>query len=383
MKFKFIDLFSGIGCFHQAMKNLGGECVFSADINKECAKTYKNNWNMDSLNDITKLNEKDIPTHDVVCSGFPCQSFSICGNMKGFEDTRGTMIFEVFRILNHHKSKIVILENVPNLVSHNNGETYKVIINSLDKLGYSTPKEPIIISPQAYGIPQHRPRLFIIGIRKDLIGNVDKYDFNNPKNKETNIFSVLDEKVNPKYNLKEDEFKILSAWDEFIQHIGSDKLTGTTYSIEFGRTNDYSNETKHKLRPIKRSRELYDEHKEFIDNWLLKWNVRNFPVNMQSLNWSAQNAKSLWDCLIQYRQNAIRVCKVDYSPCILANNKTLVIGKYKRYITPRECARLQSLPDTFKLHEKDKEAYKQIGNGANVTVIEELTKMLFKGLRWI
>ena len=136
-KFKFIDLFAGIGAFHIAMESLGGECVFASEIDKYAIETYAENFNINSNNDIIKTKAEDIPKHDVLCAGFPCQPFSNAGNKKGFVDTRGTLFFEIERILKYHKTPYIILENVRNLASHDNGNTWNVIKNSLKELGYT------------------------------------------------------------------------------------------------------------------------------------------------------------------------------------------------------------------------------------------------------
>ena len=164
-KFKFIDLFAGIGGFHQAMEQLGGECVFASEIDKYAIESYKENYGIDSDINIRDIDEKDIPQHDVLCAGFPCQTFSKAGKQEGFKDeTKGTLFFEIERILKHHKTKYIILENVRNLVSHDSGNTWKTIYNHLTKLGYRLTKEPIIISPHQLGIPQLRERVVILGI---------------------------------------------------------------------------------------------------------------------------------------------------------------------------------------------------------------------------
>ena len=120
--FTFIDLFSGIGGFHQAMSSLGGRCVFASEIDKYCIETYQENYGMDSGIDIRNVDEKDIPPHDVLCAGFPCQAFSKAGKQEGLEDeTRGTLFFEIVRILKHHHTPYIVLENVRNLVSHDHG----------------------------------------------------------------------------------------------------------------------------------------------------------------------------------------------------------------------------------------------------------------------
>ena len=168
-KFKFIDLFSGIGGFHQAMVYLGGNCVFSSEIDKEAIKTYQDNYGIDSAHDITKTKEEDIPKHDVLCAGFPCQAFSKAGQQLGFADkTKGTLFFEIIRILKYHKTPYIILENVRNLTSHDNGKTWIIIKNALKEIGYIISEDPFIISPHQLGIPQLRERVIILGVHKDM-----------------------------------------------------------------------------------------------------------------------------------------------------------------------------------------------------------------------
>lgn len=154
--FKFIDLFCGIGGFHQAMESLGGKCVFASDIDEDCRKTYEVNYGIVPAGDITKISASDIPAHDVLCGGFPCQAFSKAGNRLGFDDpTKGTLFFDICRILEYHRPRYVLLENVRNLASHNCGNTWKVIHDKLENLGYNLLPKPVIFSPHYVGIPQH------------------------------------------------------------------------------------------------------------------------------------------------------------------------------------------------------------------------------------
>lgn len=173
-EFKFIDLFAGIGGFHQAMEQLGGECVLASEIDKYAIETYKENYNIDSEINICDLREEDVPEHDVLCAGFPCQAFSKAGKQEGFDDeTRGTLFFEIERILKHHHPKYIILENVRNLASHDKGRTWKTIEEHLRKTGYRLTQNPLIISPHYFGTPQLRERVVILGIYDPE--NVDKH----------------------------------------------------------------------------------------------------------------------------------------------------------------------------------------------------------------
>ena len=169
--FKFIDLFSGIGGFHQAMTNLGGECVLASDIDKDCREVYEKNYGIKPLADIRLIDEKLIPDHDVLCAGFPCQPFSKGGFQNGFTDTtRGTLFYEIVRIIKAKKPRFLILENVRNLASHDGGNTWNVIIESLHELGYRVSSKPFIISPHQLspkngGAPQIRERVVILAER--------------------------------------------------------------------------------------------------------------------------------------------------------------------------------------------------------------------------
>ena len=167
-RFTYIDLFCGIGGFHQAMSHFGGKCVFACDIDEDCRKVYEENYGLKPHGDITQIDEKDIPEHDVLCAGFPCQSFSKAGHRLGFEDkTRGTLFFDIARIVSFHKPKFIILENVKNLASHDKGKTWETIRETLTSLGYVVNQEPTIFSPHYMGIPQHRERVYILCVRKD------------------------------------------------------------------------------------------------------------------------------------------------------------------------------------------------------------------------
>lgn len=188
-RFTFIDLFAGIGGFHIAMDNLGGECVFASEWDKDCRKTYtlnfketsKNLFNEDGtptcnfVGDITKIKPEDIPDHDILCAGFPCQPFSQAGLKKGFEDTRGTLFFNIASILKAKQPKAFFLENVRGLLNHDNGKTFTVIQNTLNELNYNICFK--IVKASDFNCPQHRPRLFIIGIKKTY--NIS-YEFPEP-----------------------------------------------------------------------------------------------------------------------------------------------------------------------------------------------------------
>ena len=183
--YTFIDLFCGIGAFRLALESFGSECVYSIDIDKHASKVYETNFGENPLGDIRLVNAKDIPQHDILCAGFPCQSFSISGKKLGFNDTRGTLFFDILRIANHHKPKIIFLENVSNLKIHDNGKTFKIIYNSLVNLGYTVYEK--VLNSSKFGVPQSRKRIFLVCFRNDL----DYTDFHFPDEKA--IMTSLDD----------------------------------------------------------------------------------------------------------------------------------------------------------------------------------------------
>ena len=202
-KFTFIDLFAGIGGFRMAFQNLGGRCVFSSEWDEQAKKTYFANYGEVPFGDITKeQTKKYIPDNfDILCAGFPCQAFSLAGKRLGFEETRGTLFFDVAEILRRKKPKAFFLENVKGLVIHDKGKTFKTILNTLDELGYVVP-DPKIVNAMYFGVPQHRERIYIVGFRKDL--GIKPEDFTYPEQKDvTTCFLDIREKepVPAKYYL--------------------------------------------------------------------------------------------------------------------------------------------------------------------------------------
>ena len=201
-KFTFIDLFAGIGGMRIAFQNLGGKCVFSSEIDKLAQKTYAINFGDIPSGDITQINEKEIPNHDILVGGFPCQAFSIAGKRGGFNDTRGTLFFDVARIIKAKQPKAFFLENVKGLTNHRGGKTLATILNVLrNDLGYIVP-EPQIINAKNFGVPQNRERIFIVGFRPDLGIKEEDFSYPNPTNVTKTIRDIIEkEPVSVKYYL--------------------------------------------------------------------------------------------------------------------------------------------------------------------------------------
>ncbi len=317
--FTFIDLFAGIGGFRIAMQNLGGKCVFSSEIDRYAKKTYELNFGEVPFGDITKINEKDIPEHDVLCAGFPCQAFSIAGKRKGFEDeTRGTLFFDIARILKEKRPKAFFLENVKGLRSHDKGRTLKTILRTLrEDLNYFVP-EPKVMNAKDFGVPQNRERIFIIGFRKDQ--NITEFEYPSPTNKNKTFADIKEEiKVSVKYYLSN------TYQNTLINHKQrhAEKGNGFGYAI----IND--DECSNAIVVGGMGRE------------------RNIVI----------------DCRL-----------TDFTPVTKIRGK--VNKDYWRRMTPREWARLQGFPDNYLIKVSDAQAYKQFGNSVAIPAIQATAKIL-------
>lgn len=381
-KFKFIDLFCGIGGFHQAMEQLGGECVLASEIDKYAIETYDENYQINSNINVRDIKVEDIPKHDVLCAGFPCQAFSKAGKQEGFDDeTRGTLFFEIERILKHHKTKYIVLENVRNLASHDKGRTWKTIEDHLHKIGYRLTSEPLIVSPHYFGTPQLRERVVILGIydpeNVDKPLNIDLGEF--LRKNDNSIYSILDDNVSEEYNISETEERVLTMWNEFYQGIDLDVI-GFPVWFEW-----FKEEAPDDLKPwkkafIQKNNELYKNNKKFIDTWIKKYDNLDWCTPTQKkFEWQAgNNISSIWEGLIQFRPSGVRVKAPTCFPALVAIVQIPIIGKYKRRLTVREAARLQDFPETFVPHKNNLQAYKQFGNAVNVEVIKKCADKLFE-----
>jgi len=197
---KAIDLFAGIGGIRLGFEQAFGEnieFVFASEIDKYARETYYANFGEEPYGDITQIDEKKIPPHDIILAGFPCQAFSVAGHRKGFEDTRGTLFFDVVRIAAHHKPRLIFLENVKGLVGHDKGRTFKVILETLNELGYSVKYQ--VLNAKDYGVPQNRERIYIIA----FLESDDTFEFPKPMNKNVKVKDILEEKVDAKYTISD------------------------------------------------------------------------------------------------------------------------------------------------------------------------------------
>jgi DNA (cytosine-5)-methyltransferase 1 len=390
-EFTYIDLFCGIGGFHQAMEDLGGKCVYASDIDADCRKTYERNYGIKPDGDITKVKEEDIPSHNVLCGGFPCQAFSKAGKRLGFADeTKGTLFFDILRIMKYHKPEYALLENVRNRASHDHGNTWKVIQDSLVDAGYNVIDEPVIFSPHYIGVPQHRERVFIMCVRKD-VGKLPPFYFNMERIPKCSIEDILlpDSEIPDlkKYQLKPQQIEWIDNWNEFIQGINCDKLPGfpvwadSLCALEDNHLMSEWDDMPGWMKTfIMKNNELWQKNKEFIDKWMVKAKKNPLFFGAKAkFEWQAGETKhpNVWDHIMQIRPSGLRVKPGTYFPALVAITQTSIVGKRKRFLTPRECARLQSFPDTFKYDVKNAQAYKQFGNSINVALVKLFAQYMF------
>lgn len=339
-KFKFIDLFAGIGGIRLPFQNVKGKCVFSSEWDKFAQKTYKANFGEAPHGDITKINPLDIPDHDILVGGFPCQPFSQAGLKKGFHDPRGTLFFDIQKILVEKRPKAFLLENVKQLKGHNKGETLRAIINILEgrniidkaelrkmnlnpdtlkalstKLNYSVSYK--VLNANKFGVPQNRERIYIVGFDKDQAPEGFDFDsifsFPEPTDAESIVGDILEnnKKVNDKYTISE------KLWNGHLRR--------------------------------------KKEHQE-------KGN---------GFGYSLVNKKTIYTNTISARYYK------DGSEILVDQSD---ISKRPRKLTPRECARLQGFPENYQIPVSDAQAYKQFGNSVAMPVVEEIAKQMLKTL---
>lgn len=317
-QFSFIDLFAGIGGMRIAFDRAGGHCVYSNEWNKYSQQTYFANFGEQPDGDITQVNEKDIPDHDILVAGFPCQPFSIAGVSKknslgrktGFADkTQGTLFFDVCRILKEKRPKAFMLENVKNLCSHDKGRTFQVIKESLNELDYEV--FHAILDGQNY-VPQHRERIIIVGFDRKRYGKDIDFKFNlTPKNPKPVMRDILDKDVEAKYTLSD------KLWAYLQNYAAKHKAAGNGFGYGIA------------------------------------------PLGGVSRTISARYYK-------------------DGSEILIAQE-----GKNPRRLTPRECARLQGFPDSFKIPVSDTQAYRQFGNSVVVPLMENVAKLIVEKLEYM
>ena len=407
MAFTFVDLFAGIGGFHAALGAMGGQCVYASEWDKDSARIYERNWNLKPDGDITLAANDEVmsvPEHDVLVGGFPCQPFSKSGKQLGMEETRGTLFWNIAKIIEARKPSIVLLENVQNITGPRHVHEWEVIIKTLRDLGYRVSGKPMVVSPHLIrpefgGRPQVRNRVFIAATRIPKGMPNFKSDVEIPSLElVTKDWEPLDwnlERDLPLDKLKtvkdrkpvalgEAELQWIEAWNEFVvlmrEKLGKSTLPGfPIWADDWVHFDDLKiprGTPAWKRNFLEKNSQFYTEHRVILNRWLKKWNnLEDFPPSRRKFEWQAQDSKTLWETIMHFRPSGIRAKKATYVPAMVAITQTSIIGKQKRRITTREGARLQGLPDWFDFVDQvDSLTYKQLGNGVNVGAVYNVIK---------
>ena len=373
----FIDLFCGIGGFHQALKKLGAKCILACDINKDCREVYLTNYGIKPVEDVKKINPTELPDFDILTAGFPCQAFSNGGKKKCFEDSRGLLFDEIIRIAKEKKPKFMFLENVKHILKVSDGEVIDYIKGKIDAIGYNLTL--FQLSPHNYGIPQQRERVYFVCVLKTLQPPVNSNPtiiLNptiDPNTIDFNKF-INNDNVPSKYYINSSILETLEAWDEIIKQMEvGEKLTPTLMIndafVDYSET-QLNSFPAWKRDTIKKNHPLVQKYYTILDTWYTKHKEllkqREIFGKLEWQTGPVTKNESIFNHFIQIRQSGIRVKKCKYFPTLVAISQIPIYGKEKRYITPRECARLQSFPEDFTLAIDDKKSYKQLGNSVNV-----------------
>ena len=402
MSFKFVDLFAGIGGFHAALTALGGDCVYASEIDRKAARIYLRNWGIEPEGDITlAANDSvmEVPEHDVLVGGFPCQPFSKSGKQMGMDEARGTLFWNIAKIIEARKPKLVLLENVRNIAGPRHKHEWEVIIQTLRELGYRVSEKPFVVSPHKInpvfgGRPQVRDRVFIAAtlIPKGFHLNDDEmselpnlqnvfFDWNPKKwNLERDLpISTLKGPELKKLKLSESEQEWVDVWDEFVQLMRktnpNDALPGFPIWVDDWIENSKlvipSGTPEWKANFLYKNSDFFTTNKKVLRKWLKDHNnLDHFPPSRRKFEWQAQNAKSLSETIMHFRPSGIRAKKATYVPALVAITQTSILGKKKRRLSVREGARLQGFPEWFDfLDQTQSQSFKQLGNAVNVGAV--------------
>ena len=416
---RFIDLFCGLGGFHVAAEAIGARCVFACEIDQPLRDIYERNFRLTPAGDIRQINPKEIPRHDLLCAGSPCQPFSKAGGQKGFRDrVRGQVLFSVLEILRVRKPKFVLLENVPHFVRHRDGRTFGRLASALRSLGYSIDFREL--SPHWFGVPQVRARMYLVG----CLGSLNGFRWPEPtcEPQTLNIRSVLDLDPPDATPLSKQAISCIGVWQKFLRKFPKrEKLPSyPIWSMEFGATypteNDSLNDVQlgllqrsrgifgrrlsglrrmeilehvpsharreHGAFPhwkrvfIEQNRALYRKHRTWLKEWVPT--IREFPPSLQKMEWNCQGEeRNIWQYILQFRPSGVRVKRCTSAPSLVAmtTSQVPIVAWERRFMSMRECARLQSL-ESLRVIPSGAAGFRALGNAVNAEVVRRILQRL-------
>lgn len=409
--FRYIDLFAGIGGFHQGIdrvaskKGFQTECVFAADNDPAAAKVYEKNYGKKCLYDLKEdsthyyINEA-IGEEELTCifGGFPCQPFSKAGNQEGFSNQmKGTLYFEIEKIVHRYHPKLILLENVRNLKAHDGGHTWDVIRNSLIQEGYAV--DDVIISPNNIAaIPALRERFFILAYNREKLGiegQVKEIEKKYPMIK-TSIYpwSQKERGLNRKYfsvNADEDvepfNVETINMWDDLLRMLRENgrEIISPLWPHYFDKDKNLSGIPDWKVNIIKKNQDFYQKNADIYNAWYIKHKEHfdSLCKSDQKFEWNAgEDLESAWEGIIQFRPSGVRVKRPDFIPTLVSMDQTPILGCEKRYLKPSEMARIYGFERLKFGKQSDKECRKQLGNTVSVDVVEYLIDHMLSVVKW-
>jgi DNA (cytosine-5)-methyltransferase 1 len=395
--FNYVSLFSGVGGFEQALNKLGGTCVMASEIDKFANQSYEILYGEKTVGDITKVEAEDVPDHDVLVGGFPCQAFSVAGKRGGFDDARGTLFFEIARLAKVKRPKAMLLENVKGLISHDKGKTLDTIVTTLNRLGYTVDFN--VLNSKYFGVPQNRERIFIIALRDDLIepqawaikgtnvvakgkrrisqlSGVKTFNFDWPEQTEvtTRLRDILEDNVDERYYLSEEKTASLIAQLNEGSGIGKDGKLSTVCTGENISPCIDANFTKG-LGPsdVEKNRNRRTHIIEGLP--IREATKKGYAIANEgdAVNYQSPDSQTRRGRVGKQLANTLEASGI---------NQGVVTPRYRiRKLTPLECFRLQGFPDEAhaKLVEggiSNSQLYRQAGNAVTVNVIDAIGRRL-------
>ncbi|WP_062516821.1 DNA (cytosine-5-)-methyltransferase [Demequina gelatinilytica] len=409
--FTYADLFAGIGGFHAMLEHGGGHCVYVSEIDAKARDTYARNWidplpessrpqvNTDITTATPAAGDVDVPAHDVLAAGFPCQPFSKSGMQRGMDEARGALFWNIARVLEDRKPAVVLLENVRNIAGPRHRHEWEVIIATLRELGYRVSDRPTLFSPHLLppelgGTPQVRDRVFIVGtyigparVAAELAAGlkpepvVPRAPVNGWDADDWRTEWILDDDSTitdlARYQLTDAEREWIDVWDDLVarhRRATGSKLPGFPLWTDHWVTESSLDPFELGAMPawrrtiLTKNARFYDEHRKVINAWFAAHpQFESFPASRRKLEWQARELESLWETVMHFRPSGIRAKAPTYLPALVAITQTSIYGPRARRLTPHEAARLQGLPLEFTFgDQKDPASYKQVGNGVAV-----------------